>query len=47
MPVILTSALAQSGIESSFAGVRVDHFIRKPYRLATLVELVQNFLSAP
>ncbi|HYI95174.1 MAG TPA: response regulator [Bryobacteraceae bacterium] len=46
IPVILTSAFSQKGIESSFVGVRVDHFIRKPYRLATLVELLQNVLHA-
>jgi CheY-like chemotaxis protein len=45
--VILTSAFSQNDVESSFVGLRVDHFMRKPYRLATLVKLLHNFLPAP
>ena len=43
VPVILTSAFSQNLIGSSFDGMKIDHFIRKPYRLAAIVELVQNF----
>jgi len=46
MLVILTSAFSQNLISSSFTGVKVDRFIPKPYRLANLVQLVQNVLSA-
>ena len=46
MPVILTSAFSQNVTDSSFAGAKIDRFIPKPYRLANLVQLVQNVLSA-
>lgn len=46
MPVILTSAFSQNIIDSTFAGMKVDHFIRKPYRLAAIVDLVQNVIAA-
>ena len=45
MPVILTSAFSQSMIDSSFAGLHVNHFISKPYRLADLTELLQRVLT--
>jgi DNA-binding response OmpR family regulator len=44
IPVILTSAFCQDVIDS-FAGLHIDHFIRKPYRLAALVDLLQTVLS--
>ena len=40
--VILTSALSVNEVSGSFAGLQVDHFIRKPYRLAVLIELLQR-----
>jgi len=46
-PVILTSAFTQSAIDSSFAGLNFEHFIRKPYRLAALVDVLQQFIAAP
>jgi DNA-binding response OmpR family regulator len=45
VPVIVTSAFCQDVIDS-FAGLHIDHFIRKPYRLAALVDLLQRVLSA-
>jgi CheY-like chemotaxis protein len=44
--VILTSAFSRNEVGTSFGGLPVEHFIRKPYRLATLVELLQRVLSA-
>jgi two-component system cell cycle sensor histidine kinase/response regulator CckA len=44
--VILTSALSQKEVDGSFAGLQVNHFIRKPYRLAALIELLQRVLPA-
>jgi DNA-binding response OmpR family regulator len=44
--VILTSALSQNEVDGSFAGFHVRHFIRKPYRLNALMELLQQVLPA-
>ena len=44
--VILTSALSQNEVGGSFAGFHVNHFIRKPYRLAALIELLERVLPA-
>jgi DNA-binding response OmpR family regulator len=44
LPVVLTSAFSQHTIDSSFAGLHIDHFIRKPYRLAHLVDVLQRVL---
>ncbi len=44
--VILTSAHSQGMVDSSFAGMPIKHFIRKPYRLATLVNLFESVLTA-
>jgi PAS domain S-box-containing protein len=43
--VILTSAYSRENIESSFAGLRVEHFIRKPFPIENLVSLLQSTLS--
>jgi CheY-like chemotaxis protein len=42
--IVLTSAYGQGVIDSSFAGTTVDHFLRKPYRLAALIEVLRNVL---
>jgi CheY-like chemotaxis protein len=42
--IVLTSAFGQGVIDSLFAGTTVDHFLRKPYRLAALIELLRNAL---
>ena len=47
IPVILTSAHSQSVVNSSFAGMPIKHFVRKPYRLAALVNLFESVLSTP
>jgi PAS domain S-box-containing protein len=43
--VILTSAYSRERIEVSFAGLRVSHFIRKPFPLEDLVNVLQETLS--
>jgi CheY-like chemotaxis protein len=45
LKVILTSAYGKETI-SSFLGLRVERFIRKPFQLAELVDELQNALSA-
>ena len=43
--VIVTSAYGQDKVAGSFPGVQLEYFIRKPYRLGELVELVSTVLS--
>jgi two-component system cell cycle sensor histidine kinase/response regulator CckA len=45
LKVILTSAYGKETV-SSFLGLRVERFIRKPFKLAELVDELQNALSA-
>jgi PAS domain S-box-containing protein len=44
LAVILTSAYSQESVTSTFAGLPVEHFIRKPFRIDDLVSLFQNIL---
>ena len=44
--MILTSAYGKETVSASFAGLRVERFIRKPFQLAELVDELQNALSA-
>jgi CheY-like chemotaxis protein len=39
--VILTSAHARETAEAAFAGLKFERFIRKPYRIAELAQLLQ------
>jgi PAS domain S-box-containing protein len=43
---ILTSAYSRESIEASFAGLRVAQFIRKPFRIEDLMNLLRKTLSA-
>jgi two-component system, cell cycle sensor histidine kinase and response regulator CckA len=45
--VILTSAYSRANIEVSFAGLRVAHFIRKPFPIEELIKLLQLTMSGP
>jgi two-component system cell cycle sensor histidine kinase/response regulator CckA len=45
LKVVLTSAYSKESIDASLAGQRVEHFIRKPFQLGDLVNLVQGVLS--
>ena len=42
MPIILTSAFGQDQVTEMFAGLQIDHFVRKPYRVAELAGLLQR-----
>jgi len=44
--VVLTSAYSRESVMASFAGLPVEHFIRKPFRMDDLVGLFRNTLSA-
>jgi CheY-like chemotaxis protein len=44
--VILTSAYSQESATASFTGLTVEHFIRKPFHIEDLVNLLQDTLSA-
>jgi two-component system cell cycle sensor histidine kinase/response regulator CckA len=44
LKIILTSAYGREDIDLAFAGA-VEHFIRKPFRLADLTALIQHVLS--
>jgi two-component system, cell cycle sensor histidine kinase and response regulator CckA len=43
--VILTSAYGKETVAASFAGLRVERFIRKPFQLAELLAVVQGALT--
>jgi two-component system cell cycle sensor histidine kinase/response regulator CckA len=45
LEVILTSAYSKETVAATFAGLRVEHFIRKPFHLAELVIVLQEALS--
>lgn len=45
MVVIVTSAHSQEKVARSFEGLTVKHFIRKPFTIDDLVNLLQNSLS--
>jgi DNA-binding NtrC family response regulator len=44
--VILMSAHSRESVDASLAGLRVAHFIRKPFRMEDLLKLLQDTLSA-
>ena len=46
MKVIVTSAYGQTAVDVSFRGLEVDAFLRKPYQLANLVEMIRDLTSA-
>lgn len=46
MKIIVTSAYGQNAVDASFAGLGIDAFLRKPYKLANLVELTGKLISA-
>jgi two-component system, cell cycle sensor histidine kinase and response regulator CckA len=45
LKVILTSAHGKETIGTAFPGLRVEHFIRKPFQLHDLMNLLQGVLS--
>ncbi len=46
LKVVLTSAYSKETVDASFAGLRVEHFIRKPFQLGDLVNLLQGILCS-
>jgi two-component system, cell cycle sensor histidine kinase and response regulator CckA len=46
LKVIVTSAYSKEIVDTSFAGLRVDHFIRKPFQFVDLARALGNALSA-
>ena len=46
LEVILTSAYSQESIADTFRGLKLPHFIRKPFHLDDLVSLLRDRLSA-
>jgi two-component system, cell cycle sensor histidine kinase and response regulator CckA len=46
LKMILTSAYGKETVDASFDGLRIDHFIRKPFQLGDLVKLLGSTLSA-
>jgi CheY-like chemotaxis protein len=45
LKIILTSAYSQEATDASFAGLRVAHFIRKPFQLEDLLSLLQDDMT--
>jgi two-component system, cell cycle sensor histidine kinase and response regulator CckA len=43
--MILTSAYGKETVDATFAGLRIEHFIRKPFQLGDLVRLIGSTLS--
>ena len=46
LKVIVTSACGQETVHAYYSGLRVDHFVRKPFHLDDLVSLFETVLSA-
>ena len=45
LKVIVTSAYSKETVDSSFAGLAVEHFIRKPFRLVDIARLLGDVMS--
>jgi two-component system, cell cycle sensor histidine kinase and response regulator CckA len=45
LKVILTSAYGREAVDASFAGLRVESFIRKPFQFVDLIGLLQDTLA--
>jgi two-component system cell cycle sensor histidine kinase/response regulator CckA len=44
--VILTSAYSRESVAATFAGLRIEYYIRKPFQFNDLIGLLQDALSA-
>jgi two-component system cell cycle sensor histidine kinase/response regulator CckA len=44
LKVIVTSAYSKETVDTFFAGLRIDHFLRKPFQLADLTSLLGDVL---
>jgi CheY-like chemotaxis protein len=45
LKAILTSAYSRETVDASFAGLRVEHFIRKPFQFEDLIGVLEDALS--
>jgi DNA-binding response OmpR family regulator len=45
LKIILSSAYDRKAVDATFAGLRITHFIRKPFQLRHLVAVLQDVLS--
>jgi PAS domain S-box-containing protein len=43
--VILTSAYSRESVQATFAGLRIEHYIRKPFQFTDLMGMLQDALS--
>jgi len=46
LKIVLTSAYSKETVEASFAGLRVAHFIRKPFQLDGLMAVLNDVLAS-
>jgi CheY-like chemotaxis protein len=46
LKVVLTSAYSKETVDASFTGLRITHFIRKPFQLGELGGVLRDALSA-
>jgi PAS domain S-box-containing protein len=46
LKMILTSAYGKETVDATFAGLRIEHFIRKPFQIGDLMSLLRGALSA-
>jgi two-component system, cell cycle sensor histidine kinase and response regulator CckA len=46
LKIVLTSAYSKEIVDASFAGLRVEHFIRKPFQLGDLMNSLQALLCS-
>jgi CheY-like chemotaxis protein len=46
MKVVITSAYGQNAVDASFPGLEIDAFLRKPYQLGNLVEIIRDLTCA-
>ena len=44
LKVIVTSAYSKETVDAFFTGLRIDHFIRKPFQLGDLTRLLGEIL---
>ncbi len=42
LKVVITSAYSREAVDASFAGLRVERFIRKPFRLDDLISVLAD-----
>jgi CheY-like chemotaxis protein len=45
LKIILTSAYSKEATDASFGGLRIEHFLRKPFKLDDLMALLQDDLT--